>query len=95
VPTEVEVQAEVSTTTADEVQSTAAMPEKFSPDYVSQLKDLQRKIMTLEDNAELQRVVQVIAETGQYEITKKTFDFDLCALDRSTVKRLQDFFTTL
>lgn len=95
VPTEVEVQAEVSTTTADEVQTAAAMPEKFSPDYVSQLKDLQRKIMTLEDNAELQRVVQVIAETGQYEITKKTFDFDLCALDRSTVKRLQDFFTTL
>lgn len=94
VPTEVEVQAEVSTTTADEVQSAAAMPEKFSSDYVSQLKDLQRKIMTLEDNAELQRVVQVIAETGQYEITKKTFDFDLCALDRSTVKRLQDFFTS-
>jgi hypothetical protein len=95
VPTEVEVQAEVSTTTTDEVQTVAAMPEEFSPDYVSQLKDLQRKIMTLEDNAELQRVVQVIAETGQYEITKKTFDFDLCTLDRSTVKRLQDFFTTL
>lgn len=93
VPTEVEVQAEVSTTTADEVQNAAAVPEKFSPDYVLQLRDLQRKIMTLEDNAELQRVVQVIAETGQYEITKKTFDFDLCALDRSTVKRLQDFFT--
>ncbi|KAJ8876401.1 hypothetical protein PR048_020846 [Dryococelus australis] len=68
-------------------------PECFTPDYVSQLKDLQHKIMTLEDNTELQRVVQVIAETGQYEITKKTFDFDLCALDRRTVKRLQDFFT--
>ncbi|XP_063215613.1 protein AF-9 isoform X2 [Bacillus rossius redtenbacheri] len=68
-------------------------PECFTPDYVSQLKDLQHKIMTLEDNTELQRVVQVIAETGQYEITKKTFDFDLCALDRRTVKRLQEFFT--
>lgn len=110
IPSEVEVQAEVSTTTAsaDEVQAVemfsapivdpatvTATPVQFSPDYVSQLKDLQRKIMTLEDNAELQRVVQVIAETGQYEITKKTFDFDLCALDRSTVKRLQDFFTPL
>ncbi|KDR18313.1 protein AF-9 isoform X2 [Zootermopsis nevadensis] len=110
ISTEVSVQAEVSTTTAsaDEVHpvemfdtpvvapaaTTAGSPAQFSPDYVSQLKDLQRKIMTLEDNAELQRVVQVIAETGQYEITKKTFDFDLCALDRSTVKRLQDFFTT-
>lgn len=64
----------------------------LTEEYVSQLRELQHKIMTLEDNAELQRVVQVIAETGQYEITKKTFDFDLCALDRSTVKRLQEFF---
>lgn len=105
VPTEVAVRTEVSnaTASADEVQtasivdpaSVIATPVQFSPDYVSQLKDLQRKIMTLEDNAELQRVVQVIAETGQYEITKKTFDFDLCALDRSTVKRLQEFFTPL
>ena len=65
---------------------------RFTEEYVMELKDLQQKIMTLEDNTELQRVVQVIAETGQYEITKKTFDFDLCALDRSTVKRLQDLF---
>lgn len=68
-------------------------PPVFSEDYVSQLKDLQHKIMTLQDNEELQRVVQVIAETGQYEITKKTFDFDLCALDRRTVQRLQQFFS--
>lgn len=68
-------------------------PPIFSEDYVSQLKDLQRKIMTLQDNQELQRVVQLIAETGQYEITKKTFDFDLCALDRRTVQRLQQFFS--
>lgn len=68
-------------------------PLVFSEDYVSQLKDLQQKIMTLQDNEELQRVVQVIAETGQYEITKKTFDFDLCALDRRTVQRLQEFFS--
>ncbi|XP_066994108.2 protein ENL isoform X1 [Anabrus simplex] len=74
-----------------EVKSTPAA--QLTEEYVSQLKELQHKIMTLEDNAELQRVVQVIAETGQYEITKKTFDFDLCALDRSTVQRLQAFFT--
>ena len=65
----------------------------FSDDYVSQLKDLQQKIMTLQDNVELQRVVHLIAETGQYEITRKTFDFDLCALDRRTVQRLQQFFS--
>lgn len=73
-------------------RSRSPSPLKFTEEYVMELKDLQQKIMTLEDNAELQRVVQVIAETGQYEITKKTFDFDLCALDKSTVKRLQDLF---
>lgn len=68
--------------------------DKFTKEYVAQLRDLQHRIMTIEDNAELQKVVQVIAETGQYEITKKTFDFDLCALDCDTVRRLQEFFTT-
>lgn len=76
------------------VDSDMGEPPVFSEDYVSQLKDLQQKIMTLQDNQELQRVVQVIAETGQYEITKKTFDFDLCALDRRTVQRLQQFFAS-
>ncbi|KAH0955724.1 hypothetical protein HN011_002750 [Eciton burchellii] len=69
-------------------------PPVFTEDYLSELKDLQRNIMTLQDNEELHRVVQVIAETGQYEITKKTFDFDLCALDRRTIHRLQQFFST-
>ncbi|XP_063982939.1 protein ENL [Diachasmimorpha longicaudata] len=75
------------------VESEGDEPLVFSEDYVSQLKDLQQKIMTLQDNQELQRVVQVIAATGQYEITRKTFDFDLCALDRRTVQRLQEFFS--
>ncbi|XP_044736542.1 protein AF-9-like [Chrysoperla carnea] len=66
--------------------------EQNTADYMNILKDLQHKIMTLQDNSELQRVVQLIAETGQYEITRQTFDFDLCALDRKTVDRLQEFF---
>lgn len=66
----------------------------LSGDYMSELKDLQHKIMTLQDNNELQRVVEMIAATGCYEITSATFDFDLCALDRHTVQRLQDFFAT-
>lgn len=51
--------------------------------------------MSLEDNNELQQVVEMIIETGNYEITgEKTFDFDLCTLDRTTVQRLQTFFAT-
>lgn len=67
--------------------------EPIPVDYLSQLRALQQKIMSLQDNSELQQVVEMIAATGCYEITSRTFDFDLCALDRSTVQRLQDFFS--
>lgn len=95
-PAETEQVAPDSTNNSFIEPETDAHPAQqvFSDDYVTQLKELQQKIMTLQDNQELQRVVQVIAETGQYEITKKTFDFDLCALDRRTVLRLQQFFST-
>ena len=58
--------------------------------YIAQLKELKNKIMTLENNDELQQVVEMIAATGCYEVTNQTFDFDLCALDRTTVRRLQE-----
>lgn len=64
----------------------------ISIDYIAELKALQHKIMAVENNSDLQQVVEMIAATGCYEITSKTFDFDLCALDRPTVQRLQDFF---
>jgi YEATS domain-containing protein 1/3 len=72
-------------------------PEKqLTVDYLTELKSLHHKIIMLQDNNELmQQVVEMIAATGRYAITQKTFDFDLCALDRHTVQRLQDFFATL
>lgn len=71
----------------------AQEPQTTEPDYISQLKALQKKIMTLQDSNELQQVVELIAATGCYEVTSRTFDFDLCALDRKTVQRLQEFFS--
>ncbi|KRT81064.1 hypothetical protein AMK59_5923 [Oryctes borbonicus] len=65
-----------------------------SEDYLQILRDLQSKIMNLQDNAELQRVVQLIAETGRYELSQRTFDFDLCLLEKSTVRQLQEFFAS-
>lgn len=64
-------------------------------DYMGMLRDLQHKIMGLKDNSDLQKVVQLIAETGRYEVSAHTFDFDLCLLDRSTVRQLQDFFASI
>lgn len=63
-------------------------PSDLSPDYMMQLRELQQRIMTIKSNDELERVVNLIAETGRYEVTTQTFDFDLCLLDRSTVQRL-------
>lgn len=71
------------------------MPMPFlSADYLTRLKELQGRIMSLQDNNELQQVVQLIAETGHYEVTRHSFNFDLCTLDSATVTRLHKFFTT-
>lgn len=63
-------------------------PGDLSPDYMVQLRELQQRIMKIKNNEELERVVNLIAETGRYEVTTQTFDFDLCLLDRSTVQQL-------
>ncbi|XP_039758459.1 protein AF-9 [Pararge aegeria] len=65
-----------------------AEPGDLSPDYMVQLRELQQRIMMIKSNEELERVVNLIAETGRYEVTTQTFDFDLCLLDRSTVQQL-------
>ncbi|KAI5651381.1 YEATS family domain-containing protein [Phthorimaea operculella] len=65
-----------------------AEPGDISPDYMVQLRGLQQRIMMIKNNEELERVVNLIAETGRYEVTTQTFDFDLCLLDRSTVQQL-------
>ncbi|XP_063906420.1 protein AF-9 [Zophobas morio] len=70
------------------------VPEGVEDDYFGLLRGLQTKIMALKDNSDLQKVVKLIAETGRYEVSAHTFDFDLCLLDRSTVQQLQDFFSS-
>uniref|UniRef100_A0A1A9VG73 YEATS domain-containing protein n=1 Tax=Glossina austeni TaxID=7395 RepID=A0A1A9VG73_GLOAU len=91
----------LAATTAQQQQSSVVVstpasqpPPSLATDYWSELQELHHKIMTLQDNEDLQQVVELIASTGCYEITTKTFDFDLCKLDRNTVQRLQDFFAT-
>ncbi|KAG8232347.1 hypothetical protein J437_LFUL008815 [Ladona fulva] len=75
------------------VDNSSNYKHKFSKEYLSELLDLQKKIMTINDGEELQKVVHVLAQSGKYEINSKTFDVDLCALDKSTVKKLQEFFS--
>ncbi|XP_037956820.1 protein AF-9 [Teleopsis dalmanni] len=85
----------VSNAPSNVTGGTTTVPTATLPtEYLNELQELHQKIMTLQDNEELQQVVEMIAATGCYEITAKTFDFDLCKLDRNTVQRLQDFFAT-
>lgn len=89
-----EIPEQIRETCSDVSRSPSPSPSnnKFTDEYINSLKHLQHKIMMLEDE-DLQRVVTVIAETGHYEITTKTFDFDLCALNETTVKKLQELIT--
>ncbi|KAG7266001.1 hypothetical protein CRUP_029612 [Coryphaenoides rupestris] len=42
-------------------------------------------------NLDCDKIVNLIEETGHFHITNTTFDFDLCSLDRSTVRKLQSY----
>jgi hypothetical protein len=56
------------------------------------LKELQAKINSLEDPALLQTVVDIVEGCGkdQWSIeTGRTFDFDLCKLSSTAIKKLQ------
>uniref|UniRef100_A0A3Q2CSG2 AF-9 ANC1 homology domain-containing protein n=1 Tax=Cyprinodon variegatus TaxID=28743 RepID=A0A3Q2CSG2_CYPVA len=46
------------------------------------------------ENIDCDKIVNLIEETGHFHITNTTFDFDLCSLDRSTVRKLQSYLET-
>ncbi|KAJ3585757.1 hypothetical protein NHX12_014476 [Muraenolepis orangiensis] len=62
-----------------------------SDTYLDELVELHRRLMTLREGHILQQIVNLIEETGHFHITNTTFDFDLCSLDRSTVRKLQSY----
>ena len=52
------------------------------------LKTLHRQLNNISDTNKLQQIVNVVESTGQYTLTKTTFDFDLCKLDPSCLTKL-------
>ncbi|XP_015784048.1 uncharacterized protein DDB_G0284459 isoform X2 [Tetranychus urticae] len=61
----------------------------FDFDYINQLKALHRKINDLRDRDILQRIVDIIEETGLFSMNNSAFDFDLMQLDRNTVRKIR------
>ena len=66
---------------------------KSSPNSwdTSSLKQLHKHLNSLQDPQQLQEIVNVIEQTGQYNLTASTFDFDLCKLDDHTLNKLSKF----
>ncbi|XP_058870159.1 protein ENL-like isoform X2 [Acipenser ruthenus] len=59
--------------------------------YTDELVDLHRRLMALRERNVLQQIVNLIEETGHFNVTNTTFDFDLFSLDESTVRKLQSY----
>nr|DBA28598.1 TPA: hypothetical protein GDO54_008927 [Pyxicephalus adspersus] len=59
--------------------------------YTDELVDLHRRLMALRERNILQQIVNLIEETGHFNVTNTTFDFDLFSLDETTVRKLQSY----
>ncbi|KAM4708329.1 protein ENL [Discoglossus pictus] len=59
--------------------------------YTDELVDLHRRLMALRERNVLQQIVNLIEETGHFNVTNTTFDFDLFSLDETTVRKLQSY----
>ena len=74
-------------------KSTKTTSKKTSPNTwdTTSLKRLHKHLNSLQDPQQLQEIVNVIEQTGQYNLTASTFDFDLCKLDDHTLNKLSKF----
>lgn len=66
---------------------------KHSPNSweTAALKKLHKQLNSLQDPQQLQEIVNIIEQTGLYNLTASTFDFDLCKLDDTTLNKLVKF----
>lgn len=78
---------------SDDQPATKKTAKKSSPNSwdTTSLKRLHKHLNSLQDPQQLQEIVNVIEQTGQYNLTASTFDFDLCKLDDHTLNKLSKF----
>ena len=77
-------------------KTTKSTSKKQSPNSwdTTSLKRLHKHLNSLQDPQRLQEIVNIIEQTGQYNLTQSTFDFDLCKLDDHTLNKLSKFMDT-
>uniref|UniRef100_A0A6I8NA15 YEATS domain-containing protein n=1 Tax=Ornithorhynchus anatinus TaxID=9258 RepID=A0A6I8NA15_ORNAN len=63
--------------------------------YTDELVELHKRLMALRERNILQQIVNLIEETGHFNVTNTTFDFDLFSLDETTIRKLQGYLDTV
>lgn len=53
------------------------------------LIQLYKRLVALKDSSLLQRIADILETTGRFELTETTLDFDLCSLDKTTIKKIE------
>ncbi|PFX31769.1 protein AF-9-like [Stylophora pistillata] len=56
----------------------------------SDLLQLYKRLVALKDSSLLQKIVDILEKTGHFELTETTLDFDLCSLDKTTIKKIEN-----
>lgn len=62
---------------------------------LKELVELQRKINDVADSNILQKIVDIIEESGLFHLTTTTFDFDLMKLDQITIRKIKNCLSRL
>jgi len=62
-------------------------------EYVNELIHLQKQIRELKDKELLTEIVDIVRESGLFEMNGTLFDFDLMKLDKTTVKKVKLCFS--
>lgn len=64
--------------------------ESLTKEYVAVLQTLQDRISNPQKGDKIDECVQIIMKTGCFSIANGAFTFDLCLLDKKTVKKMVD-----
>lgn len=56
----------------------------------SDLIQLYKRLVALKDSTLLQKIADILEKTGHFVLTETTLDFDLCSLDKTTIKKIEN-----
>ena len=59
----------------------------------SDLIQLYKRLVALKDSTLLQKIADILEKTGHFVLTETTLDFDLCSLDKTTIKKIENSIT--